>query len=58
VILDKNKNPINIGDKVKNIDTQKTFTFTKEMEIVLSHSELFSQNKNKTWQYNHLIKKS
>jgi len=58
MILDKNKNPINIGDKVKNIDTQKTFTFTKEMETVLSHSELFPHNQNKTWQYNHLIKKS
>ena len=54
MILDNNKQQIKIGDKVKNIDTGKTFTFTKEMEIVLNHSELFPQNNNKTWQYNHL----
>ena len=40
MVLDRNGIQINVGDKVKNIDTKKTFLFTEEMEIVLNHSEL------------------
>jgi len=56
MVFDKNRNLIKVGDKVKNTDTQKIFVFTKEMETVLNHSELFPQNQNKVWQYNHLVK--
>ena len=58
MILDKNNKKIKIGDKIKNLDNNKTFNFSKEMEIVLHHAELLPHNFDKTWKYNHLVKLS
>ncbi len=56
MILDRNDKIINIGDKVKNLDNKKEFVFTKEMEIVLHHAELFPYKLKETFKYTHLIK--
>ena len=58
MILDRNNKEIKIGDKIKNLDNNKTFNFNEEMEIVLHHAELITNNFNKTWKYNHLVKLS
>ncbi len=62
MILDKNNETINIGDKVKNLDNGKEFIFTEEIENILHHYvNWFKQNCeiNKTsseYKYDHLVK--
>jgi len=56
MILDRNNKKIQWGDIVRNIDTNKVFQITNEMEIVLNHSEIIDKNYQKIWKYNHLEK--